>query len=53
MLSSKNLVFKERPVKNLMKRYMEPYMIEKVCYDLRLKVWSKERTCIIQYERTQ
>ena len=53
MLSFKDLVFKERPVKNLMKRYMKPYVIEKVYYDLRLKVWSKEKTCIIQYERTQ
>ena len=30
MLSSKDLVFKERPVKKLMERYMGSYMIEEV-----------------------
>ena len=30
MLSSKDLVFKERPVKKLMKRYMGSYIIEEV-----------------------
>ena len=30
MLSTKDLVFKERPVRKLVKRYMEPYKIEKV-----------------------
>jgi len=30
MLSTKNLVFKERPVCKLMERYVEPYTIEKV-----------------------
>ena len=26
----KDLVFKERPVKKLMERYMRPYMVEKI-----------------------
>jgi len=30
MLSTKDLVFKERPVKKLIERYMRPYVIEKV-----------------------
>ena len=30
MLSTKDLVFKERPVKNLIKRYIGPYKIKKV-----------------------
>ena len=30
LLSTKDLVFKERPSKKLMERYMEPYAIEKV-----------------------
>ena len=30
MLSTKDLVFKERPTKKLMERYVEPYMIEEV-----------------------
>jgi len=30
LLSTKNLVFKERPVKKLMERYIGPYMIEEV-----------------------
>ena len=30
MLSTKNLVFKERPARKLMERYIGPYMIEKV-----------------------
>ena len=30
LLSTKNLVFKERPVQKLMERYIGPYMIEKV-----------------------
>ena len=29
-MSTKDLVFKERPTKKLMERYVEPYMIEKV-----------------------
>ena len=30
MLSTKDLVFKEKPVKKLTERYMEPYMVEGV-----------------------
>ena len=30
MLNMKNLVFKEKPVKNLMEWYIEPYVAEKV-----------------------
>jgi len=30
MLSTKNLVFKERPVKKLIERYVEPYVVEEV-----------------------
>ena len=30
MLSTKNLVFKERPTQKLMERYVGPYMIEEV-----------------------
>jgi len=30
MLSTKDLVFKERPVKKLVDRYVGPYTIEKV-----------------------
>ena len=30
MLSSKDLVFKERPIKNLMERYMGSYVIEEI-----------------------
>ena len=30
MLSTKDLVFKERPTKKLMERYVGPYVIEKV-----------------------
>ena len=30
MLSTKNLVFKERPVKKLTERYVRPYKIEEV-----------------------
>ena len=30
LLSTKNLVFKERPSKKLMERYVEPYVIEKI-----------------------
>ena len=30
MLSTKNLVFKERPARKLMERYIGPYTIEKV-----------------------
>ena len=30
MLSSKDLVFKERPVKKLIERYVGPYVIEEV-----------------------
>jgi len=30
MLSTKDLVFKERPVRKLVKRYMGPYEIEEV-----------------------
>ena len=29
-MSTKDLVFKERPTKKLMERYVEPYVIEKV-----------------------
>ena len=29
-MSTKDLVFKERPIKKLMERYMEPYVIEEV-----------------------
>ena len=30
MLSTKDLVFKEKPVKKLMERYMRPYVVKKV-----------------------
>ena len=30
MLSTKNLVFKERPVKKLIEQYMKPYVIKEV-----------------------
>ena len=30
MLSTKDLVFKERPARKLVKRYVEPYEIEEV-----------------------
>ena len=30
MLSMKDLVFKERPVKKLIERYIEPYMVEEI-----------------------
>ena len=30
LLSTKDLVFKERPIKKLVERYMNPYTIEKV-----------------------
>ena len=30
MLSTKNLVFKERPTKKLMERYVGPYIVEEV-----------------------
>jgi len=30
MLSTKDLVFKEKPVKKLMERYMGPYRIEEI-----------------------
>jgi len=30
ILSTKNLVFKERPVKKLIEQYMKPYVIEEV-----------------------
>ena len=30
MLSTKNLVFKERPTKKLTERYVKPYAIEEV-----------------------
>ena len=30
MLSIRNLVFKERPVKKLTEKYIEPYIVEKV-----------------------
>ena len=32
MLSTKDLVFKERPAKKLMERYVGPYEIEKVVF---------------------
>jgi len=32
ILSTKDLVFKERPAKKLMEKYVRPYEIE--CYDL-------------------
>jgi len=30
MLSTKNLVFKKRPIKKLIEQYMKPYVIEEV-----------------------
>ena len=39
LLSTKNLVFKKRPMKKLMKRYVRPYMIEEVVSLNAVKLW--------------
>ena len=39
LLSTKDLVFKERPVKKLMERYIGPYAIEKVVSLNAVKLW--------------
>jgi len=39
LLSTKDLVFKERPTKKLTERYMGPYMIEEVVSSNAVKLW--------------
>jgi len=39
MLSTKDLVFKERPVKKLTERYVGPYEIEEVVSSNAVKLW--------------
>ena len=39
LLSTKDLVFKERPVKKLIKRYVGPYEIEGVVLSNTVKLW--------------
>jgi len=39
LLSTKDLVFKERPTKKLMKKYVRPYMIEEVVSSNVVKLW--------------
>ena len=39
MLSTKDLVFKERPVRKLVERYVGPYEIEKVVSMNMVKLW--------------
>ena len=39
LLSTKDLVFKERPVKKLTERYVGPYMIEEVVSSNAVKLW--------------
>ena len=39
LLSMKNLVFKERPVKKLVDRYVGPYTIEEVISTNAVKLW--------------
>jgi len=39
LLSTKDLVFKERPVKKLMERYIGPYTIEEVVSSNAVKLW--------------
>jgi len=38
MLSTKNLVFEERPVKNLTERYIWPYVVEEVVLKNAVKI---------------
>ena len=38
MLSTKDLVFKERPSKKLIEQYVEPYVIEKVVFSNAVKL---------------
>ena len=46
MLSMKDLVFKEKPVKNLSKRYIELYIVEEVISKnmVKLKLLASMRT---------
>ena len=39
LLSTKDLVFKERPVRKLTKRYVRPYKIEEVISSNAVKLW--------------
>ena len=39
LLSTKDLVFKERPAKKLMERYVGPYVIEEVVSSNTVKLW--------------
>ena len=39
LLNTKDLVFKEKPVKKLTERYVEPYVIEKVVLSNVVKLW--------------
>jgi len=39
LLSTKDLVFKERPVRKLMERYVGPYVIEEVVSSNAVKLW--------------
>ena len=39
MLSTKNLVFKERPAKKLVDQYVRPYVIKKVVSTNVVKLW--------------
>jgi len=39
LLSTKDLVFKERPSKKLMERYVGPYTIEEVVSSNAVKLW--------------
>ena len=49
MLSTKDLVFKERPAKKLMKRYVGPYEIEEVVSKnaVKLKLLSSMRIYLV------
>ena len=39
LLSTKDLIFKERPVKKLTERYVGPYKIEEVVSSNTVKLW--------------
>jgi len=39
LLSTKDLVFKERPTKKLIERYVRPYVIEEVVSSNTVKLW--------------
>ena len=39
LLSTKDLVFKERPIRKLTERYVRPYVIEEVVSSNTVKLW--------------